>query len=289
MSDEQDKELDDLLEEMGIEATKIADKPAPKKVVPDEIQDADYSEIESDEDEPVEEVDETKSTEENVLNKSKKKLTDKISGLYSHPDTREKFEKRLKTYDSAVEWTKNNGEIEAVEKIVPDVEKILFPHFVGGASVRAIWQQYGKSFNFSLATLYKARDFYMWEARKKAIGKSVMTEQGAEIVGRFSDYLTFFDDLMGEAMIRFKKNSEAGQNTNPFNQLKVQNIKDMKDLTELMMNLTGMKNGGKEDGRGSKSGVNTPGSNVGNKPKITDAKAARLLEILAEDDEEEEQ
>jgi hypothetical protein len=259
MSDQKDKELDDLLEEMGIEAKEVAD-----------------NKIEA------EALDKEESKEETVLNNSKKKLTQKISDLYTSPQSREKFEKRLKTYDSAVEWTRNNGEVESVEKIVPDVEKVLFPYYVAGSSVRAIWQQFGKPFGFSLATLYKAKEFYLWEERKKAIGKSVMTEQGAEIATRFSDYLSFFDDLMGEAIIRFKKNSDSGQNTNPFNQLKVQNVKDLKDLTELMMNITGMKSEGK-DGRGQHNVERAK-----NKPQLSDKKAAKLLEILAEDDEEEE-
>ena len=71
----------------------------------------------------------------------------------------------IKNYDSAVEV----HDITDVEKpgnplkITPDVEKLLFPYFVSGASIRSIAQQFGRKYDFALQTLYAARDFYKWE------------------------------------------------------------------------------------------------------------------------------
>jgi hypothetical protein len=160
-------------------------------------------------------------------------------------------------------------------KIVPDIEKILFPYYIAGASLRSIEQQFGDRFGFGLGALSNARDFYKWEERRKAIRGTVMNDNALQMAERTKDYMAFFDDLLSEAMIRFKDNSSKGNNSNPFNTLKVSNIKDIKDLTELMVNLA---NGGvKKVEVESKGGI-----------KLSDKKASRLLEILSEDEDEEE-
>jgi len=211
------------------------------------------------------------------LKKSKDKFKKKLSTIYNSSGdkaTKEKYKKRLETYDSEIEVDRG---MVRMEKITPDIERILFPYFMAGATLRSIHQQFGTKFNFGMQSLYKARDFYLWEDRKKAITSIVVSEQGAEIASRMNDYLSFFDDLMSEAIIRFKKNSMDGRNSNPFETLKVQNVKDLKDLTELMLNIVGKQ----EETRGRKA------AEKGNEElEMSDKKAAKLLEVLAEDDDE---
>lgn len=252
---EEKDEFESLLDEMGIEAKEVADKEALEPEV--EILDEGGVAAES-------------------LDKSKGKFQKKLSDIYSSddPNTKEKFKKRLQTYDSSEEYS---HDITRIEKITPDIERVLFPYFMAGATCRSIWQQFGGKFGFSLNALYKARDFYLWKDRKKAITELVIGEEGAEIADRMKDYMSFFDDLMSEAIIRFKKNSESGRNSNPFETLKVQNVKDLKDLTELMLNIMGKK---EEETRGKKSAEQK------GKLDISDKKAAKLLDILAEDDDE---
>ena len=184
----------------------------------------------------------------------------------------------IKNYDSEVE-VKDVTDLDKAGnplKITPDIEKLLFPYFVSGASIRSIHQQFGRKYDFALQTLYTARDFYKWEQRRTAIIRVARSTSDLEMAERFKDYMAFFDDLLSEAMIRFKMNSDSGQNTNPFNTLKVTNVKDMKELVELIAML---KNGGVKK---SEVDVNT----TNNVPKLSDKKRAKLLEILADDDDE---
>jgi len=154
------------------------------------------------------------------------------------------------------------------------LEKIFFPFFISGASIKGIHDQFGRKYDFGLQALYAARDFYKWEQRRNAILKVVRNDADLNMAERFKDYQAFFDDLLSEAIIRFQKNSASGQNTNPFNTLKVTNIKDMKELVEMIMTL---QNGGIK-----KYEIENKGQVV-----LSTRKQSDLLEILARDDEEE--
>lgn len=275
MAEEKKDELEALLEEMDLSAEDVS-SPKSEDESEEEIIEVDYEEV------PPKREDSATST----LNKQKSKLTkskpkkSNIADVYAGASkpVRDKFEKRLRTYDSKEERDKEVGNVPTrVEKITPDIEKVLFPHFVAGASVNSLHTQYGKQFGFGLKALYDAAKFYMWKERRHAIQKTVMTEQGVELADRMNDYVSFFDELMSEAMIRFRRNSDGGKNDNPFNHLKVQNVKDMKDLTELMMNIMGMK----EQRRKEQEAASGESKNL----KISDKKAAKLLEILANDDD----
>jgi len=230
----------------------------------------------------------TKQIDERLAKKAEKSLQKRREALKRAANKfrrkREKIRNQalsptaIKNYDSEIE-IKDVTDFEKAGnplKITPDVEKMLFPYFISGASIRSIHQQFGRKYDFALQTLYSARDFYKWEQRRTAIIRVARSTSDLEMAERFKDYMAFFDDLLSEAMIRFKMNSESGQNTNPFNTLKVTNVKDMKELVDLIAML---KNGGVK-----KSELDI---NHGNSPKLSDTKRARLLEVLAEDDEDE--
>jgi len=226
-----------------------------------------------------------KQVEERLAKKAEKSLMKRREALKKAANKfrrkREKIRNQplsptaIKNYDSEVEVR----EITDLEKpgnplkITPDVEKMLFPYFISGASIRSIHQQFGRKYDFALQTLYAARDFYKWEQRRTAIIRVARSTSDLEMAERFKDYMAFFDDLLSEAMIRFKMNSDSGQNTNPFNTLKVTNVKDMKELIEMISQL---KNGGVK-----KSEIELNGT----APKLSNNKRAKLLEVLAEDDE----
>lgn len=225
--------------------------------------------------------------EERLAKKAEKSLLKRREALKK---AAHKFRrKREKVRNQALSPTaiKNyNSEVEIKEitdldkpgnplKITPDIEKMLFPYFVSGASIRSIHQQFGRKYDFALQTIYAARDFYKWEQRRNAIIRVARSTSDLEMAERFKDYMAFFDDLLSEAMIRFKMNSESGNNSNPFNTLKVTNVKDMKELIEMIAQL---KNGGVK-----KSEMDVNHNNI---PKMSDSKRSRLLEILAEDEDE---
>jgi len=270
MADNKDDELESLLNDLGIEAKEVADKQEDEEDSTPEVEILDALPEDAPNTNPA-------ST---ALKNAQKKLIKKTTDLYNQndPNTREKLNKRLSIYDSAKEYDKN---IVQPQKITPDIEKVLFPYYVAGVSIRALWQQMGSQFGFGLQTLYKAKDAYLWAERKKIIQIQAMSEQGANMVHRMEDYMGFFDDLMSEGMFRFKKNSEAGRNSNPYEHLKVTNIADMKMLMEIMMQYSKVK---KDDAKEieAKQGKTK-------KTKITDKKAAKLLEILASDDDEDEE
>jgi len=206
-----------------------------------------------------------------AADKFKRKRHKKRTGYTPHRD--------LKAYDAEVvaQGEKENDRmpVGAPTKINPEIERVIFPYYISGASIRSIHQQFGTKFNFSLQSIYTARDFYKWEQRKNAIYKVARNSTDLEMVDRFKDYMSFFDDLISESMIRFSRNSSTGQNTNPFNTLKITSVKDLKDITELMMNVM---NGGKKlvkiEGR-----VNH---------KLSDKKAGEILGILAAEDDKDE-
>lgn len=188
---------------------------------------------------------------------------------------------QLETFDSikAREITNTVAAVVREVKITPEIEKMLFPYYIAGATIRSLHQQFGKKFGFSLPTLYNAKDFYLWEQRKAAIRKRVMTDSDSAITTRMKDYVSFIDDLLSEAIIRFKDNSDGGQNNSPFNNLKINNIKDIKDSIELLYT---MLNGGTK-----KIDLNST-ENVNVNVKIDGSKRSKILAALAEEDEDEE-
>lgn len=151
--------------------------------------------------------------EERLAKKAEKSLLKRREALKK---AAHKFRrKREKVRNQALSPTaiKNyNSEVEIKEitdldkpgnplKITPDIEKMLFPYFVSGASIRSIHQQFGRKYDFALQTIYAARDFYKWEQRRNAIIRVARSTSDLEMAERFKDYMAFFDDLLSEAMI----------------------------------------------------------------------------------------
>jgi len=167
--------------------------------------------------------------------------------------------------------------IGAPMKITPDIERILFPYFMAGASIRAIHQQFGRKQDFSLQSLYTARDFYKWEQRRNAIMKVTRNTSDLQMAERYKDYMAFFDDLISESMIRFQRNSDSGQNSNPFNNLKIKDIRDLKEIVELMMHVNS----------GGVKKIELDATH--NHKPMSGKKRAKILEAMAMDDEEEEE
>jgi hypothetical protein len=188
----------------------------------------------------------------------------------------------LETFDSSHAREITNTVVAAIGKeikITPEIEKMLFPYYIAGASVRSIYQQFGTKFGFSMVTLYNAKDFYLWEQRRAAIRKKVMNDADSAIALRMKDYMTFLDDLLSEAIIRFKDNSDTNNNKNPFNTLKITSIKDIKDTIELMFT---MLHGGTK-----KIDLNNTG-NVNVNVKLDGDKRSKILAALADEDDNEE-
>jgi len=185
----------------------------------------------------------------------------------------------LKEYDAEiVSQTKALEKVSTIGapmKIIPDLERILFPYFMAGASIRSIHQQFGRKKEFSLQSLYTARDFYKWEQRRNAIMKVTRTTTDLQLADRYGDYIAFFDDLISEAMIRFQRNSQSGDNSNPFNKFKITDMRDLKEIVQIMMELnnSGIKKIRDESNQ--------------NQKRMSNKKRVKILEVMAMDDEEE--
>lgn len=174
--------------------------------------------------------------------------------------------------------------VGAPRKITPEIEKMLFGYYAAGASLSQIHKQFGQELGFSYDALINARDFYLWEQRQNAIRNLIMNDNILNMTDRFKDYLSFMDDLVSDAIIRFADNSAAGRNSNPFNSLKISNMHDLKTVVELMVNLA---NGGvKRHAVAVKGGMKHEHQHEHSYKDLSDKKASKLLEILAADEDE---
>lgn len=156
-------------------------------------------------------------------------------------------------------------------KITPEMEKLLFAYFTAGASLRSIHLRFGKEMGFSYAALTNARDFYKWEDRCSAIRNVIMNDNTINVANRYVDYMQFLDDLISEGMIRFSGNVESGKTKSPFETLKISNVKDLRDAITTFVEL-------------SHGGVRRHEikQQLEHNVKISDDKAAKILEILAD-------
>jgi len=174
--------------------------------------------------------------------------------------------------------------VGAPRKITPEMEKMLFAYYCAGASLAQIHRQFGREMGFSIDALYNARDYYLWENRQNAIRNLVMDDNTLALTDKFKDYIQFLDSIMSDAIIRFTDNSRDGRNTNPFNSLKIQNMQDLKTVVELMMNLA--SGGVKRHAVAVKGNVKHEVEHEVNYKNLPDKKAAKLLEVLASDEED---
>ena len=164
--------------------------------------------------------------------------------------------------------------------ITPEIEKVLFPYWIAGVDIKQIHSRYGKEYDFTMCQLYRARDIYKWKERKALMNQLIAQDSVLKIKDRITEYMLFLDNIISDAMMRFSDNSENGRNTNPFNTLKITDMKDLKTVIELMMML---KHGGVHKHDLKVDGKIDHNLNV---DKMSDKKAAKLLEILAADDDE---
>jgi len=218
---------------------------------------------------------------EKALKKRKeqlKKAADRFRRKRNKTRTSHTPARDLKEYDAEVlAQTKALSKVSTIGapmKITPDLERILFPYFISGASIRSIHQQFGRKQDFSLQSLYTARDFYKWEQRRNAIMKVTRNTTDLQMADRYGDYIAFFDDLISESMIRFQRNSTSGENSNPFNDLKIKDMRDLKEIVQIMMEL-------------NSSGIKKlRDESTQNQKKMSSKKRVKILEIMAMDDEE---
>lgn len=167
---------------------------------------------------------------------------------------------------------KEESSVGRPSRITPEMEKALFSYYTAGASLRSIHRRFGKEMDFSYSALVNARDFYKWESRCNAIRNLIMNDQTLKVAERYKDYLQFMDDLISEAMIRFTDNVSNGKIKSPFETLKITNMKDLKDVMSVFIEL-------------SHGGVRRHEikQQIEQNIKISDDKAAKILEVLAED------
>lgn len=167
---------------------------------------------------------------------------------------------------------KEENSVGRPNKITPEMERVLFAFYTAGASLRSIHQRFGKEMGFSYSALMNARDFYKWEDRCNAIRNIVMNDNTLNVANRYMDYMQFIDDLLSEAMIRFSQNVESGKTKSPFETLKITNVKDLRDAITTFVEL-------------SHGGVRRHEikQQLEHNVKMSDDKAAKILEILAEE------
>lgn len=181
--------------------------------------------------------------------------------------------KQLEIQQMAPDYkNKEENAVGRPNKITPEMERVLFAFFTAGASLRSIHQRFGKEMGFSYSALMNARDFYKWEDRCNAIRNIVMNDNTLNIANRYADYMQFIDDLLSEAMIRFSQNVEGGKTKSPFETLKITNVKDLRDAVTTFVEL-------------SHGGVRRHEikQQLEHNIRLSDDKAARILEVLAED------
>lgn len=216
------------------------------------------------------------SSRKRAARESRKRLEKKIK---NHKQ-KQFSEKQLKYYNAQLEAEEARSKKDVLtppKSIGPELQQELFSYYMTGASCRQIQKRLGHKYKFSLHDLYIARDFYKWKERKVAIHKTVRNDSDMQIVERMKTYVEFLDDLMSEAMMRFKDNTENGMNNNPFNNLKATNMQDVKTIIDLMMNIM-------------HGGIKKVDVNHGGNVRLTGQQSQEILNILAnpEDNEEDE-
>lgn len=224
----------------------------------------------------------TKKKVEKTLEKSKTKLIEAVAKSRSKTrqqrmtELSQKKIKELEIKQMKPDYKlKEENSVGRPNKITPEMEKILFAYFTSGASLRSIHQRFGKEMDFSYSALVNARDFYQWEDRCNAIRNLIMNDNTLNIATRYKDYMQFLDDLISEAMIRFSDNVGRGKTKSPFETLKITNMKDLKDVISVFVEL-------------SHGGVRRHEikQQIEQNVRLSNEKAAKVLEVLAADVEQ---
>jgi len=154
--------------------------------------------------------------------------------------------------------------------ISPELESELFGYYFNGVNLKTIAQKYGSRYNFRLKDLQKCADKYQWNEQINAIFSNKANKRIDDYSQKCEDYCNFLDDIISEAMARFVENVKTGKTDGTFCNLRIENIRDLKDAMSMFMEL---KNGGVK-----KIDVTHH--------KLDDDKASRILEIMADDTKE---
>jgi hypothetical protein len=201
------------------------------------------------------------------VEEQKKKLADKILSLRNKAKTEELTDKEIKQFEIAqFEKDSKYGSTCTMDMATSD---FLFSHYLAGASLRSIAKRYGKEMGFSISTLMKIKERYLWDERVKAIKNLVMNNHAVEVAQNLDKYRVFLEDMIEEAIMRFNENMEGGKNSSPFETLKISNPKELTQILNAYINIA---NGGVK-----KLEVNHKGD-----INLKSEKVSKILEILAE-------